>query len=84
MALIQMTFFSQKLMRTVPVVVILPADKWNEKGETAGEDKRYPTLYLLHGVFGSCGDWLYQTRIQMYAEEHDLAVVMPSGRMHFM
>lgn len=83
MAVIQMTFFSQKLMRTVPAVVILPADKWNDKGETAEEGKLYSTLYLLHGVFGSCTDWLYNTRIQQYAEEHDLAVVMPSGENAF-
>ena len=43
------------------------------------EGKTYKTLYLLHGIIGNCTDWLYGTRIQRYAEERDLAVVMPSG-----
>ena len=42
-------------------------------------EKPFKTLYLLHGVFGSYIDWVNGTRIQRYAEEHDLAVVMPSG-----
>lgn len=43
------------------------------------ENKPYKTLYLLHGIFGNYSDWVCGTRIQRYAEEHDLAVVMPSG-----
>lgn len=66
-------------MRTVPVNVILPADKMVFPGMPVREDKPYKTLYLLHGVFGSCVDWVNGTRIQRFAEENDLVVVMPSG-----
>ena len=79
MALIQMNLFSQSLMRTVPVNVILPVDKMTAPGQPKREEKPYQTLYLLHGVFGSYIDWVSGTRIQRFAEEHDLCVVMPSG-----
>ena len=79
MAFIQMNLMSEMLMRTVPVNVILPADKLYMPGVPRREDKPFKTLYLLHGVFGNYTDWVCGTRIQRYAEEHDLAVVMPSG-----
>lgn len=83
MALIQMNLFSQTLMRTVPVNVILPADKMIFPGMPVREDKPYKTLYLLHGVFGNYTDWVNGTRIQRFAEENDLVVVMPSGDNSF-
>ena len=79
MAFIQMSILSKSLMRTVPVNVILPADKMVPPGMPEPPEKPFKTLYLLHGVFGSYIDWVNGTRIQRYADEHDLAVVMPSG-----
>lgn len=79
MAFIQMNVMSQSLMRTVPVNVILPADKLAVPGAPQREPLPYKTLYLLHGIFGNYTDWVCGTRIQRYAEEKDLAVVMPSG-----
>lgn len=79
MALIQVNFMSKTLMRTVPVNVILPVDKMTLPGMPIREDKPYKTLYLLHGVFGNYTDWVSGTSIQRWAEEKDLAVVMPSG-----
>lgn len=79
MALIQVNLLSQSLMRTVPVNVVLPVDKMTMPGQTPREEKPYKTLYLLHGVFGSYIDWVTGTRIQRFAEENDLCVIMPSG-----
>ncbi|MCH5261786.1 MAG: acetylesterase [Lachnospiraceae bacterium] len=79
MAFIQMNLLSKALMRTVPVNVIIPADKMIAPGMPIREDKPYKTLYLLHGIFGNYTDWVNGTRIQRFAEENDLAVVMPSG-----
>ena len=76
MAILQVSLFSNSLMRTVPVTVILPVDK---SENTKQEPKEYPTLYLLHGILGSSLDWLSGTRIERWAMEHDLCVVMPSG-----
>lgn len=79
MAFIQMNLLSKSLMRTVPVNVILPVDKMVFPGMPEREEKPYKTLYLLHGVFGNYTDWVCGSRIQRFAEEHDLVVVMPSG-----
>lgn len=79
MALIQVNFMSKTLMRTVPMNVILPVDKMVFPGMIVREDKPYKTLYLLHGVFGNYTDWISGTKIQRWAEENDLVVVMPSG-----
>lgn len=43
----------------------------------------YKTLYLLHGIIGDNTDWLYGTRIQRFANELDLCVVMPAGENSF-
>lgn len=83
MAYMQMDFFSQTLMRTVTVNVILPADKVLGPGMQERGDKPYKTLYLLHGVLGNHTDWVNGTRIQRFAEEQDLAVVMPAGENGF-
>ncbi|MDO4621734.1 MAG: alpha/beta hydrolase family protein [Eubacteriales bacterium] len=83
MAFIQMNLFSDKLVRTVPVYVILPADKAVIPGMPKRPDKPFKTLYLLHGILGSHVDWTLNTRIQRFAEEHDLAVVMPAGENAF-
>lgn len=79
MALIQVNFLSKSLMRTVPLHVILPVDKLTFPGMPLREEKPFKTLYLLHGIFGNYTDWVSGTNIQRWAEEKDLAVVMPSG-----
>lgn len=81
MALLQVNFISQTLMRTVPIQVVLPVDKFSWDG--ARSEGPFPTLYLLHGIFGNYTDWVSGTRIQRWAEEHNLAVVMPSGDNRF-
>ena len=79
MALIQVNFMSQALMRIVPFNVILPVDKFTQPGTAPHPAAPFKTLYLLHGVFGSYTDWVSGTCIQRWAEEKNLAVVMPSG-----
>lgn len=79
MALIQVNFMSKTLMRTVPVNVILPVDKLAFPGEPDPDARPFKTLYLLHGIFGNYTDWVSGTKVQRWAEEKDLAVVMPSG-----
>lgn len=83
MALIQVNFQSNVLKRTVPAQVILPSDKNDRNRYINDRDKKYKTLYLLHGLYGNYTDWVSNTRIQLYAEEYDLAVVMPSGDNSF-
>ncbi len=83
MALIQCNFFSKSLMRTVPIQVVLPTDKTDFSKETTIAPKTFKTLYLLHGIFGNYTDWVSGTRVQAWAEERNLAVVMPSGDNKF-
>lgn len=78
MALIQVNFHSEALQRTVPMNVILPVDRAGAVPENG-----YKTLYLLHGLYGSYTGWATNTRIQKWAEEKNLAVVMPSGDNSF-
>lgn len=83
MAFLQVDFMSESLMRTVHVNVILPTDKIVFPGMPAREEKPYKTLYLLHGILDNSTAWVNGTRIKRYAEDHDLAVVMPAGENAF-
>lgn len=82
MAIIQFHYRSGAVWRTVPVEVILPIEKWENKQITL-KDKKFKTLYLLHGLHGQCTDWMSYSRIRRWAEANDLAVVMPSGDNSF-
>ena len=79
MAYLTVNFISKSLMRTVPVNVILPADKLVFPGMPEPEQKPFKMLILLHGILGNYTDWVNGTRIQRWAEAKNLCVVMPSG-----
>lgn len=81
MALFQCSIFSKSLMRTVPIQVVLPTDKQLPNGEPPKGP--FKTLYLLHGIFGDQTDWVCGTRIQSWAQDRNLAVVMPAGDNSF-
>ncbi len=83
MALMKVDFFSKSLMRTVTFNAIIPVDKEPMPGNEVIKNKKYKTLYLLHGVFGNYTDWILNTRIALWAQERDLAVIMPSGENKF-
>ena len=63
--------------------VILPADKVFFEEETEEDEKPFKTLYLLHGVMGNYTDWVTGTCIKRWAEEKNLAVVMPPVQICF-
>lgn len=81
MALIQVNYMSKALFRLVPLNVILPVDRFDADNNEymMNKDQKFKTLYLLHGLLGNYTDWVSRTRIQQWAEEKNLAVVMPSG-----
>ena len=58
MALIQVNYLSKALFRTVPVQVILPADKisFATMDYAMQEGTKFKTLYLLHGLLGNYTD----------------------------
>ena len=83
MALVKVDFFSESLMRTVSIQALIPVDKKEIEKEITNEKNTYKTLNLLHGIFGNHTDWVCGTRIQRWAQDHDLAVIMPSGENKF-
>lgn len=83
MAIIDVNFFSNSLARQVSYKAIIPVDGAIFPGRPAKEVKPFKTLYLLHGLFGDFTDWLVKSRIALYAEEHNIAVIMPSGENGF-
>lgn len=64
---------SGKLMqREIPYRVILPKDY-------DVSEKNYPVVYLLHGLFGSCDNWLDLTGITDYLDDKELIAVLVEG-----
>ena len=82
MAAIEVNFYSNSLMRTATVNVIIPTDKRTDLGQLAAPEK-FPVLYLLHGILGNYTDWISGTTVQSLADQYDLCVVMPSGDNKF-
>ncbi len=82
MALLHCNFMSRSLGRPVPIQVILPTDKMAGPQGQAPQGP-FKTLYLLHGIFGDETDWVCGTRLQSWAQDRNLAVVMPAGKNSF-
>lgn len=78
MAILHVNFMSQSLFRTVNFLAVLPTDL-----PAAAQKNQFPALYLLCGLFGGEYDWLYKTHIQKFADEKQLAVIMPAGDNSF-
>jgi putative tributyrin esterase len=70
MGLMHFSFLPQSLGFHTNVSIILPHD-------SSKQIKPFKVLYLLHGGAGNAQDWIRYTSIERYAEEHQLAVVMP-------
>lgn len=76
MAFIQCDFFSEVLGYNTTMNVILP-------GPFPTKNEKYPVLYLLHGMSDDHTAWQRRTSIERYAQEHNIAVVMPSVLLSF-
>lgn len=84
MALVQVNFFSESLLRNVNLVCVIPNDKREMDGEgLRPADKPLKTLYMLHGIYSGEWDWLTQTRLFKYAKDRNLAVILPCGENGF-
>jgi putative tributyrin esterase len=84
MALIHCHFFSHVLGLMSSMTVILPDPGPLEAGAAPGiQQKRYPTLYLLHGLSDDHTIWQRRTSIERYVEGLNLAVVMPAVQRSF-
>jgi putative tributyrin esterase len=78
MALIHVDFFSEVLGMSAQMEVILPIACNGQIGiGEAQKQKKYPVLYLLHGMTDNATAWQRNTSIERYAVEKGIAVVMP-------
>jgi putative tributyrin esterase len=66
-------FRSALVGKTLPYNVILPRDY------RASRTRRYPVLYLLHGLAGHYSDWTTKTNVADYASRYRMIVVTPEG-----
>lgn len=80
MSLITMNLDSYYLGGNTDVHIIIPERpflmdpaKWY-----VGQPK-FKVLWLLHGTFGDSSDWIRKSMIELYANERNLMVVMPSA-----
>ncbi len=88
MAYIQCSFFSQTLKFSTNIGVIIPSPNSDEIFNHTNPGYfepgiKYQTVYLLHGGYGDCSDWMRWTSIERYAQERKVAVVMPSAGNSF-
>jgi putative tributyrin esterase len=66
---------SALLGRTIGYQILYPVRY--ENSENRG--KRFPVVYLLHGLTGHSTNWLERTKIALYATHYDLFIVMVEG-----
>jgi S-formylglutathione hydrolase FrmB len=66
---------SKLVGRTLPYSVLVP----NDYEQTEKQGKRYPVLYLLHGVSGHYDNWFAKTKLTEYARDARIIIVTPEG-----
>ena len=92
MALIECNVFSATLMMNTPITVVIPTigndvgfqyltdpDAGLQSIKDFYETKtKYPTLYLYGGLGSDHTDWIRYTNVERYADEKNLALVIPA------
>lgn len=85
MSRLEFSYASPSLGYRTTVTVLLPSIDWIEmmRGVAAEEfyGRRYPVLWLLHGSSGDNDCWTRFTRLESWAEQNRIAVVMPDCRL---
>ena len=77
MAHIQCSFHSEILKKSVSMNVIIPQQF------PAVPGRKFPVVYLLHGLSDDHSMWCRRTSIERYAAEYNFAVIMPDGGRSF-
>jgi putative tributyrin esterase len=65
-------FHSAALDREMKYRILLPC-LYQARG------RRFPVLYLLHGLYGNYLNWDTRTKLERYAQRYELIVVMPDA-----
>lgn len=64
---------SKLMARKMPYRIALP------KAYASDSNRRFPVIYLLHGLFGHYDNWGDKARVAQYLEPYNFIVVMPEG-----
>lgn len=73
MSIVYGSFQSKLVGEQIPYRAILP-DGYDHS------NKKYPVLYLLHGLFGSCENWTELTGLAEFARQQNLIIITPEGK----
>ena len=79
MARLTCSFISYSLARTVEITIIIPSltcPEVNMANPCHIPKAKYPVLYLLHGGWNDYSAWTSYTNIELFAEEHNIAVAL--------
>lgn len=71
----RITLESKLLGKAIDYSILYPVNY--QRGGNA--EKKFPVVYLLHGLTGHHTNWIERTRIALYATHHDLFLVMVEG-----
>jgi S-formylglutathione hydrolase FrmB len=73
---VQTIQFESKLVgKILPYNVLLPVGY----DQPAEKTKRYPVVYLLHGLTGHYSNWLEKTKLADYAAAYEFIIITPEG-----
>ena len=69
--ILTITHYSKNLDREKTFKVFFPPN--------AKPDDEFPVLFVLHGAWGSCEDWVERTDVEDLAENYRMILVFPDG-----
>lgn len=90
MSVMQCNFYSKCLANFVDVTVYIPS--YHNGDITMGDmpldqiydkNQKFKTIYLLHGMLDDHSCWMRWSMVEEQAEQHRIALVMPSGQNSF-
>jgi len=83
MALIDCKFHSHALEMAASIQVVVPEPPPDADFSRVQPPRRYPCLYLLHGMSDDETIWQRRTSVERYVEGMPLVVVMPNAHRSF-
>lgn len=69
--ILTLTHFSSTLNKEKTFKLYFPKE--------AKPGEKFPVLYILHGAYGSCEDWVSRTRVKDLADHYRMLLVFPDG-----
>jgi putative tributyrin esterase len=71
----KLTLESKLLGKAIDYSILYPVN-YQRSGNA---EKKFPVVYLLHGLTGHHSNWIERTRMALYATHYDLFIVMVGG-----